>query len=383
MADHDDLPFGLYERLITAGLRTRLLRFDPTRARVVTADSTPPRPTATLARHIRGMVARALDGSPARRSRLSGRRNSPTRSSNYGRRCGRADIDDDTIETPPEQLRAILPVTGLPRRRDRRCRTIGRPVGVGPPVNARGEPALAHALAHEIPSADSIDLLCAFVRWHGLRLLDAAHRALPRGRPPARHHHRLHRVHRAQGAGLAGDASARRSRCPTTRSPRACMRRRGSSAAPPASPRPTSARRTCRSPRCSTAWSGTCGCRRWGRRTSSRSSTPRSTATGRARNTNPTTGPRRRTLRPGGLRRARRLAGRAAPLPGCRAVAAPARDPGESWPPSAIGHHRWKNLVVAATGTGKTIVAALDYKRLRDQIRRPAPAVCGAPAGRS
>ena len=28
-------------------------------------------------------------------------------------------------------------------------------------------------------------------------------------------------------------------------------------------------------------------------------------------------------------------------------------------------HGRWKNLVVAATGTGKTIVAALDYKRLR------------------
>ena len=30
-------------------------------------------------------------------------------------------------------------------------------------------------------------------------------------------------------------------------------------------------------------------------------------------------------------------------------------------------HHRYQNLVVAATGTGKTIVAALDYKRLRDK----------------
>jgi len=29
-------------------------------------------------------------------------------------------------------------------------------------------------------------------------------------------------------------------------------------------------------------------------------------------------------------------------------------------------HNRWKNLVVAATGTGKTIVAALDYRRLND-----------------
>ncbi len=44
---------------------------------------------------------------------------------------------------------------------------------VDEPTELRGhrEPGLAHALAHEIPSADSIDLLCAFVRWHGLRLL--------------------------------------------------------------------------------------------------------------------------------------------------------------------------------------------------------------------
>ena len=27
-------------------------------------------------------------------------------------------------------------------------------------------------------------------------------------------------------------------------------------------------------------------------------------------------------------------------------------------------HGRWRNLVVAATGTGKTVVAALDYARL-------------------
>ncbi len=34
-------------------------------------------------------------------------------------------------------------------------------------------------------------------------------------------------------------------------------------------------------------------------------------------------------------------------------------------------HHRFKNLVVAATGTGKTIVAALDFKRLRGQMGDP------------
>ena len=34
-------------------------------------------------------------------------------------------------------------------------------------------------------------------------------------------------------------------------------------------------------------------------------------------------------------------------------------------------HHRFRNLVVAATGTGKTIVAALDFRRLRDQMNNP------------
>ena len=38
MPNEIDLPFGLYERLITAGLKARLLRFDPTVIRVVKSD---------------------------------------------------------------------------------------------------------------------------------------------------------------------------------------------------------------------------------------------------------------------------------------------------------------------------------------------------------
>jgi hypothetical protein len=41
MPDQDDLPFGLYERLVTAGLKARLLRFDPASARVVKAELEP------------------------------------------------------------------------------------------------------------------------------------------------------------------------------------------------------------------------------------------------------------------------------------------------------------------------------------------------------
>ncbi|MCP9917549.1 DUF3427 domain-containing protein [Cyanobium sp. ATX 6F1] len=38
-------------------------------------------------------------------------------------------------------------------------------------VNASGEPSVGQALIHEIPSAQRIDLLCAFIKWSGLRLL--------------------------------------------------------------------------------------------------------------------------------------------------------------------------------------------------------------------
>ncbi|MGN6330723.1 MAG: DUF3427 domain-containing protein [Motilibacteraceae bacterium] len=67
--------------------------------------------------------------------------------------------------------------------------TLGRPSGPGArqllrPVtplsdaalltNTRGEPTLAAELRAELSSADRVDLLCAFIRWHGLRVLEDA-----------------------------------------------------------------------------------------------------------------------------------------------------------------------------------------------------------------
>ncbi len=39
-------------------------------------------------------------------------------------------------------------------------------------TNASGEPKLHRALQSELSSADRVDLLCAFIRWHGIRLLE-------------------------------------------------------------------------------------------------------------------------------------------------------------------------------------------------------------------
>jgi superfamily II DNA or RNA helicase/HKD family nuclease len=84
----------------------------------------------------------------------------------------RAEADDDTgVRQPPTRLlsltREILP-TGEPRQ-------IARPhiplAASDLLVNARGEPGVGHAIEREIASADQIDLICAFVRWNGLRLV--------------------------------------------------------------------------------------------------------------------------------------------------------------------------------------------------------------------
>jgi len=45
-------------------------------------------------------------------------------------------------------------------------------------TNGRAEPALARVLEQELKTADRVDLLCAFVKWSGLRLLDEAFRDL-------------------------------------------------------------------------------------------------------------------------------------------------------------------------------------------------------------
>jgi len=170
--DNDDLPFGLYERLVTAGLKARLLRFDSNTAHIVTKELDPAEAHATLARHVAKLVARALNALPQ-----ENRAAAQSALANQILRLLAADPADarrrdDLVETPPEELRAIEPIGTM--RND--TSVVAPLVALSASdllVNARGEPGLAHALAHEIPSADSIDLLCAFVRWHGLRLLES------------------------------------------------------------------------------------------------------------------------------------------------------------------------------------------------------------------
>lgn len=169
--DDDNLPFGLYERLVTAGLKARLLRFESNAARIIKKELDSAEAHATLARHVANVLSRVLNALPHEDRTAAQSELTNQIVSLLAANPASAGAQDDLVEIPPEELRAIQPIGKTPNpNRD----VVAPLVALSASdllVNARGEPGLAHALAHEIPSADSIDLLCAFVRWHGLRLL--------------------------------------------------------------------------------------------------------------------------------------------------------------------------------------------------------------------
>ena len=161
--------------------------------------------------------------------------------------------------------------------------------------------------------------------------------------------------------------TAQRSRFSTTRGARGSTPRPGSSDATAGSTPPTSARPTCPEPLCSTASSGTSASRASERRpcsTSSwRPSRPTGTRTPSARY-DPETD---RDKLDDALADARgeRAGGAAISLSGLELRPYPYQQAIlESLESERTNHDRHRNLVVAATGTGKTVMAALDYRNL-------------------
>lgn len=77
------------------------------------------------------------------------------------------------VVDPPRQLRSITGPSALgePRRWVRPSSPLSDADLL---TNAPGEPSLGAEIRAELASADRIDLLCAFVKWHGLRFLDEA-----------------------------------------------------------------------------------------------------------------------------------------------------------------------------------------------------------------
>ena len=149
-----DLPLGLYERLMTEDL-TRRLRGLQTLVETV-ADGDQP-----------GVLADFVGGEL--KSKLAGL-NSIERVQLVNRLLGELGLE--VVETGPRQLLAVVKPNSPGRLENLRTRTV---TAVGSPAlltNARSDPKLGSELRAELPTADQVDLLCAFVKWTGLRVLE-------------------------------------------------------------------------------------------------------------------------------------------------------------------------------------------------------------------
>jgi superfamily II DNA or RNA helicase/HKD family nuclease len=151
---------GLHEAVLTHGLQESLSRETallPSLGKVDPEDQ-----VHVLARHLASAAMRRLEAvrDPALRLELANEL--------------LAHITDDSqlVIDPVAQLHALRPPAkpGTLVRYSERPRTPLNDAALL--TNAHGEPSLAAELRAELDSADSVDLLCAFVMWHGLRLLE-------------------------------------------------------------------------------------------------------------------------------------------------------------------------------------------------------------------
>ncbi|WP_121253704.1 DUF3427 domain-containing protein [Nocardioides ferulae] len=168
------LPDGLYEALVTEGLR---LRLDAEADRLVdTAAVDDAELPHVLARHVYEVTQRALSQATTAEQRVQ--------LANAMLEVARTDRED--VSTPTLQLLRIAnpAAPGAPAKENARPST---PLAEAALLtNATGEPALGTELRAEIDTADEVDLLCAFVKWHGLRLLETELQRLRRRGAPLR-----------------------------------------------------------------------------------------------------------------------------------------------------------------------------------------------------
>ncbi|MEU5780382.1 DUF3427 domain-containing protein [Micromonospora lupini] len=172
-----DLERGVYEHLITRELATRLQQVDPALIQHHKLD--PADAHHTLARHIAALAARALQSVPNGDDKLHHQVKLANQIAEaIATLSPKAATDQDQVTDARHLLHAIAaPPTApaLPAFPQRPT----TPLSTGALlVNGRHQPRIGHEVNHEMASAEGVDLLCAFIKWYGLRIVEPAIREL-------------------------------------------------------------------------------------------------------------------------------------------------------------------------------------------------------------
>ncbi len=148
---------GLYERLMTTSLTASVAELGE---RASTGAIDPADEAHVLARHVYEVALRTLAGARTTEERLH----------LTNTLLQALPAVPDEVGIPPAQLQSVRSPAAAPGLRLVRPAT---PLGSAALLtNTRDEPNLGSELKAEIESSDRVDLLCAFVKWHGLRLLE-------------------------------------------------------------------------------------------------------------------------------------------------------------------------------------------------------------------
>lgn len=155
-----DLPVGLHEALLTTQLDELIQDHAHLEVEVAKIDDADQ--THVLTRHLADVVRRRLTAIKDPQARLVA----------ANELLQVIEGGSDRVSSPPRQLHSVKthPQPGHMLRFVHRPKTPLNDAALL--TNAHGEPSLASELRAEIDSADSVDLLCAFVMWHGLRLIE-------------------------------------------------------------------------------------------------------------------------------------------------------------------------------------------------------------------
>ena len=156
---------GLYEKLLTQALTTELQSLDPTRFNYQTEPIDPAESPRVLSQHLSAVLLRVLESkTPEQRVTLANRLLKVL--------IEQLEDDDETVN---EQLLQLLSI----QLRDPIANV--HPIRPAIPlnstdllVNARGEHRIGNEIERELHSADQVDLLCSFLKWTGFRVLQEA-----------------------------------------------------------------------------------------------------------------------------------------------------------------------------------------------------------------
>ena len=179
----EDLRPGLYDTILSEALARRVDALDPSRLQARLADTDPAEVPDRVAEVVADWVRAALAAEPTDRRVEAAAELARTV---LGAIASSGELDNVGERRLTSTLRRLLAIEATAPS--------GDPLVIGRPLtplrdtvlmtNGRDQPTVGHEIGEEIDSADGIDLVLAFIRWTGVRdLLPALRRHAQAGKP--------------------------------------------------------------------------------------------------------------------------------------------------------------------------------------------------------